>query len=640
MLNSKGFTEENPNYPSQYLGRLTSPRILTPRSSPRLADPTLSPYSITINDHTNISDFINSIQNQLKRIYPVFSFQFSSDPPLAQAINFLTQAVDRILAERGNNSKPSPEKYDGSVDYDTDDWLKEDIEKAKQATKNLARYEKLLKKKEEKLEEEKTKFRCEKQDIKDLEEHLQQALNNFELQQKAWLDSKRSEQEKLKVDKEDMEIKLAEAKILKEKYEKKIDESAKHLKHEKDILLQLENCLNHTKQTLAIDQKRIAQERLELEKEKWKLDQKSRKLEEDEVLLKVKFEHLDQEKLVVESEKIKLQTLRKEIHEEQNTLTISKEKTSISEKNIKKASFEESLQSDKLYQLSNQDYESKIIELNDREIEIEHAYKDLQEQMDKFNKELEDRENILDEREFLIEKQEKDNKKKFDNFFAIESSLAESKIQVEDLRTFTIPELEKQSGSLSSLMNELIEKKQKLDLMIEKLNKELTLLEKHKEDLSGNENTKNEKDILEENDYNICFSKDIENITLELEQKLVKVKERELELDHAQMVLDNDRYAVTQAAEFLKKAHVENEEQRKKNEQEILEEKNKLKIQFIKLESGMKLLSTKEAEVYSLKRKLEEKSQMLGIKEKEFKASMKNLHSKNSSIVEEKDDDV
>lgn len=626
MLNSSGFTEDNPNYQPQYLGRLVSPRILTPRPSPRLADPTVSPYSFTVNDQTNISDFINSIQNQLKRIHPIFSFQFSSDPPLAQAVNFLTQAVDRILAERGNNSKASPEKYDGPVDYNTDDWLKEDIEKAKQTRKKLARYEKLLKKKEEKLEEEKIKFRSEKQSIKDLEEHLQQALNDFEIQQKAWLDSKRYDQEKLKLDKEDMESKLAEAKNLKEKYNKKIEESAKHLRHEKETLLQLENCLKHTKQALAIDQKRITQERLELEKEKWKLDQKSRKLEEDEILFKVKFEHLDQEKLAVESEKTKLQTIRKEIYDEHKTT-------------IKKTPIEESLKSDKLCHIQNQDYEAKITELTNREIEIEQAYKDLQEQMEKFNKELEDRESILDEREFILEKHEKDNKKIFDNFSAIETSLAESKIQVEDLRTFTIPELEKQSGVLSALMHELIDKKQKLDFMIEQLNKGLMLLEIHKGNMDGSKGG-NEKEILEENDYNIYFSKDIEDITLELEQKLVKVNERELELDHAQNMLDKDRNAVTQAAEFLKKAHIEHEEQRKKDEQELMEEKSKLKSQFIKLESGMKMLSTKEAEVYSLKRKLEEKSQMLSIKEKEFKATMKNLHSKSSSIVEEKDEAV
>lgn len=641
MLNSPGYSEEGRGYHSQYISRALSPRMSGFRPGPRLVDPILSPYPYSREgEQINITEFINLIQTQLKRINPTFAFQFTSDPPLAQAVNFLTQAVDRLLTEQGKDPKIGSDQYEEDIDYSSNRRLRDELEKAKETTKNLTRYEHLLKKKEEKLEEEKTKVRADKKGIKDMEEQLRQALNDLEIQQKNWNDSKRFEQERIRLDKEDADRKLSEAKEMKEKIEKKLDESTKHLKYEKESLMQLENCLNQTKQTLSIDQKRITQDKLEIEKEKWKLDQRSRKLEEQEILLNVKIEHLDQEKLSQESEKIKLQSIRKDIDDERNELLQIKDQIASFERESKlstsKSPVEDPGNSDRPYISVNQEYDAKFIELEEREREIEQAYRELQEQMDNFNRELEEREIVLDEREFSVEKQEKDIKKKLENFSVIEASLIESKIQVEDLRTFTIPELEKQSETLSNLLQELTERKQEMEIMIENLHNEISLVGKQKGMLDVIEEDKSQ---VSGDSFQMTHSpnREIDEITLELEQKIDKVKEREMELEHAHKEIENDREELTKAAEFLKKAHVEMEEKRKIVDKELSEEKAKLKNQFLKLESGMRLLSTKEAEVFSFKRKLDEKNQMLIIKEKELIARMKKTDSHGSSIIEERE---
>jgi hypothetical protein len=99
--------------------------------------------------------------------------------------------------------------------------------------------------------------------------------------------------------------------------------------------------------------------------------------------------------------------------------------------------------------------------------------------------------------------------------------------------------------------------------------------------------------------------------------------------------VENDRENLAQAAEYIKMSHIEIEEKRKKLEEDLAEEKAKLKTQYLKLESGMKLLSTKESEIFAFKRKLDEKHQMLLIKEKEVLLRDKNSHSHSSSIIEE-----
>ena len=631
MFNSPSYSTDARGYRSQIMSRALSPRMGNYRPSPRLVESLGSPVPASV-DISNMSDFINQIQAQLKRMNPSFSFKFSSEAPLTQAINFLAQAVDSYLSLTEGKASGSIEDLS---ELNLSQKLKEELEKSKETSKNLKRYELLLKKKEEKLEEEKSKLRNDRRGIKETEDQLRTVISSFEAQEKTWAETKKYESEKIRAEREEADKKLTEAKELKERIDKKIEETTKHLKFEKDSLSQLESCLNQTKSTLTADQKRISQEKLEIEKEKWKQEQRQRKLDEAEILMNVKQDHMDQERQNIESEKASLQSLRKSIEDEKAELYNIKDQIMNYERESRmsgRVQTDENYPEDRHYG----DFDSKVIELEEREREIEQAYKELQEQMDNFNKELEEREIILDEKELTIEKQEKEIKKKFENFQIIEASLIESKIQVEDLRTFTIPELEKQSNYLENLLQELSDKKSELDILVDNLQHDLSLISQHKSGLAVIEEDRSQDISGDSGHYGHYGHSEINEIAQDLEVKLMRVKEREEELDYSLAQLERDKAEVMRAAEIVKKAHDDVEEKRRKLDKDLQEEKEKIKNQIIKIENGTKLLTTKEAEIFAFKKKLEEKNQMLIIKEKEINTRLSKNSSQSSSIIEER----
>ena len=183
--------------------------------------------------------------------------------------------------------------------------------------------------------------------------------------------------------------------------------------------------------------------------------------------------------------------------------------------------------------------------------------------------------------------------------------------------TTTIPELEKKSELLQSLIVDYSEKKTELEAVFERLLKNISVLE----------NSKHELDVIEESLSQSISSTsptsarnkiDIDDLTKELEYKLAKLKAWEEELESSKVSLDKQREEINVAAEFLKKAFLDLDEKKKMYEKEIFDEKEKLKTQFFKLESGMRLLETKESEVFSYKKKLLERNQMLNVKENEI----------------------
>ena len=195
MFGSPTYNNDRRGFQGHYLSRGVSPKTTSYRPIPRLMNQAIGQFAINReNDDLNISDFINEIQNQIKRLSLTFSFQFSSEPPLIQATSFLTQAVDILIGEQRSIGLKSPKGSEGSRDkteYDDRGYvernrkIKEELDKAKETTKNLNRYEQLLKKKEEKVEEDKNKLKNERQSVRELEENLRNALNRFESQEKS-----------------------------------------------------------------------------------------------------------------------------------------------------------------------------------------------------------------------------------------------------------------------------------------------------------------------------------------------------------------------------------------------------------------------------------------------------------------------
>jgi hypothetical protein len=597
-----------------------SPQGYSYRPSPKVVEALYSPPLIhrTDNFSVGITEFVNHLQQQLKRISPNFSFKYSQESPILQASNFVTQAVDAFIEEKTKLIKDSDETKGRTDSYDDEKELaekqvgnyKSEIEKAKETTKNLGRYEQLLKKKEEKLESEREKIKLEKKKLKEEEEELKSFKEAIKEQERAWQEAKRLDQEKLRIEREEAEKRISESKDLKERVEKRAEDTTKQLKYEKESLAQLELCLSETKLSLAQEQKRLSQEKLQIEKEKWRIDQKLRELEEKESVFNMRTDRLEQEKIYLENERISFYDEVKRYEEEK--MSDSEQNAFRITVNNKEFSEIEVLDS-KIDREPNVNSVLTSKDLEDREFEIERAYKELQEQMDLCNKELEDKELNMEEREAALARAERDQNIKFEHFLKIKSTLTESKLQLDELRTSTIPDLESQSKQLDKLSKELHTKKKEIELLYFRLTKEIEYFQRKQ--------IKNEV-IYEVNaeDWN---GEELQQLANDLEEKMKKLRIREEELEKENEEITNEKDQILQATEYLKRAHLEAEEKKNRYDQENAKEKEKLKMQFIKLESGMRLLSTKEAEVQALKKKLEEKEHLLKIKERDLEQQEK-----------------
>lgn len=644
MIGPSGFREGRSFQPTR-LSRGLSPQVYGYRPSPKLVEALYSPQLSPKFDSylPNMSDFINSLQDQIKRMTPNFAFRYSSDPPLVQTLAYVAQTIDHLLEERSKYTKNCEfsESQSGLFGEDkegtekTIEKVREEMEKVKETTKNLAKYEQLLKKKEEKFEEEKSRFHIEKKKLKDFEEEVRKLQTNFELQEKAWAENKKFEQDRIRSEREEVERKIIESKDMQERLNKKIDETTKHLRYEKEGLLQLEACLNDTKTNLAQEQKRISFEKLEMEKLKWKLDQRERKVDESEIILKMKEDKLEQDKKDIENEKNRLSDLKQKIDDER---ALSGNESKLSNRKSPDDLFAFEKKSD-FFKSINFEQEAKTKELDERENELEQAYRELQEQMDNFNKELEEREIIIEEKENYLSRAEKDLGTKLESLRKLESALTESKLQLEEIRTTTFPELEDQSATMDSLAKDLTLKRNELEITILKLNKEIEYVQRHKSKLDSIYNNAENQKPTHEGLITAHSSEDIEAISQELEKKIHELREREEELsrEHEKLQeesskLQEEKDQLIQTAEFLKKAHMQVEDKKAQYEKEHLDEKERLKAQFMKLENGMRLLTTKEAELQSLKKKVEEREGMLKVKEAEMNKRSAQNNSRTSSM--------
>lgn len=620
MYGSSGYYKETRPYSSNRVTRVLSPQVHKHRPSPKLFTNIFSPKSSQTSeiDSTSIADFINLMQEQLKRISESFSFSYSTDPPLVQAIEYIAQAVDYLIEEKTKTLEEKHGNFDGSKEkYARLD--KDELEKAKETTKRLCRYEHLLKKKEEKLEEEKNKFKTELKHLKEAETELKSSQFAFENQEKTWAETRKYEQEKLKIDREEADKRLAEAKDMKERLEKKFEDATKQLRFEKESLLQLESFLLETKQNLALEQKKNSSDKLEVEKEKWRIEQRERKNDENEIMIQMKNERFEQEREELENEKMLIKNCRAQLEEEKLEMGLLRESkreldSRISERNTKMLRSEKEEEEEGKNMERYEDLEAKAHELEERENEIEEAYRELQEQMDNFNKELEERESALEERDLYLAKAEREFSMRMEAFRKIETSLNESKLQLEDLRVEAIPNLEIQSEMIESLVKVLNIKKNEMEMALIKLEKEIDLVHLHGKQKNPN--------ITEENESDDSAPEALEELTKDLEFKMNFLREREEELNKAEENLENEREQVVRTAEFLKKAHLDVEEQKLQYDKEIFEEKEKIKNHFLKLESGMHLLANREAEVQAYKKKVEEKENLLREKEKELEKKL------------------
>ena len=353
-----------------------------------------------------------------------------------------------------------------------------------------------------------------------------------------------------------------------------MEETTKHLKYEKESLVQLESVLNEIKSNLTIEHKKLSAYKIELEKFKWEVEQKDRKVEESNLMFNIKFEKLSEEAKIVEVEKQKIMESWARLEQEKINLK-NREDTPIEKHKITYV----------------RTFESEAQEV-EKQMEIGKVCEELELRVEMINRDIESREFLLEDKERMLNKTERDIQLKFENFRKIESSLTESKIYFEQLKDQIFPELEDQTKQLELLLKETEKKKRELDICIIKINKEIEFIQRYKSRIDSlYVSDKNEE--IEKSGK----SSSIELLAQELEEKILVFSRKTEELETEEARLENERMENIKNAEFLKKAHKEVENARaviQETMASFFEKEKKLNEMQLELERREKKLNLDE----------------------------------------------
>lgn len=543
--------------------RVYSPTVVRPRTQILQKVHSPNPPEKFESFQYSLTDFINNLQNQVQRLSPNFAFKYSADPPLIQAFTYISQSIDSILEEKAKKSESSedlrnPPEIAQQPSPKQSHLSKTDLEKAKETNKNLQKYEKILKKKEEKFIKEKNEVSQLKKKLQDWEQQLTKQQLKLQSQEQSWLELQKQEKQKIQSQNEDLQKKILEFSNFEERTKKRLEDATKQLKYEKEALGQLEKCLNESKMKILEDQKELTVEKINLEQQKWNVDQAQRKIDEANFGLKLAQEQLQKDLGLITQEKLELVQAKNEFLKEKNEFNAGK--------NLRTVPWRTE---DKTFEFSGEmESEIKMNEVSHKDIELN--YKKIQHQLENTSRELEEKQFMLDEQEESLQKAEKDLKHKFDNIKKIESSLTETKIQFEELKTNTIPDLENQSNLLGNLVREIQLKKNELEVSIFKLTKEIEFVQKYKKKLDA-ESEARERILagVPEGQY-----EEIKVLVEDLEEKLRKVIFREEELQDEEKRMEDERKKMVENAEFLKKAHLDLQNSRAKLEDEKVRIRN------------------------------------------------------------------
>ncbi|OMJ72578.1 hypothetical protein SteCoe_28935 [Stentor coeruleus] len=448
-----------------------------------------------------ISEFITQLTEQVRRISPGFSFNTNKEQPLEQVLGLYKSAVDKFMENYSKQLKGDYKKRSkGSVGGDIQVNEMNCPQDAKETMKKLLKYEQLLKKKEESLNYEKNRLFEQCENLKIIERNMQESHNSYEREKNEWYEEKvrdveRLENEKTRFnhEKEELEKIAIELKEIKCRIEIKEKEALSSFKIREENLKVFEKCLKDTKEELLEEKNKSTKEKINIEQEKWNLAQMQRKINEKEALLTLRNDHLALARAEVEKTKVELQQMKTKIDIENSQLQLAKKKFAMEKKKFEEQDQKFSLQNPNEISTVNLSYEgtlqssftyeNKSIELTERENEIEKAYTELTQQMERFNAELEIREDCLEaeERRIILKAKELDTK--IQELQEIEYFLLESKAHLEEFRISAIEEIETQIKSLQTLSVGLNQQKAHIEFLLDRLNRNIALVKRFGGDL-------------------------------------------------------------------------------------------------------------------------------------------------------------
>ncbi|CAG9321319.1 unnamed protein product [Blepharisma stoltei] len=532
----------------------------------------------------------SKLQNEINRLSKNFAFQKDDDLHVAKSLEYIKQAIDKILIEKepkpnedywtnNRNFENSKGKFDGIDELRANLRIqiiqaKQESEKAVKMQQQLKRYENILNQKESGLRDQEKLLYIDKEEIIKEKEAIKTKTNHLELA------------------KEEIKKKANQLEIDKELLEKEYEQLEKNRQNIKEFN---------------------------------KFEEKHYKENED-------FEEMEREFLLKCEEKSELIAKAEE--------DLSKREMALEKQHQELYLLSKSLQDLKDQIEQQQDFASKNLEeqhnrlqeetksLNIKRSETEAAYKKLTEEL----KTVEKLKNTLLEQKEISDKEIEKIKEKYGQKICEAlnmSNHAQETVKIisekEEYIDKIILEIEKEKSELNQRWKYV----ENLEMLKEDLERERMVFEDKNALKRETGNEFNEKDT-ETLKTNLQFinkrSQELEEISNMLEEKMQFIMQKENELKAVQEIIDNDREEIDSTSKLLKNIFTELNEQREMQEYEnekIAKEKehtskDREKIAGIitKLDQEIKRIDNKEDELQKLRQVLDERENLLHMKER------------------------
>lgn len=411
------------------------------------------------------SEFLLQVLEQTRRISPSFKLKSHDGSILDQVAGMFKDCVELYL-KRYTKQLVFHQKHK-STGEDLTEFEGEE-ERARETMRNLLKYEQLLNKKEQAIQLKSQKLEEDLQNFQIIKVNFEGYIESFECEKNSWLETKNKEIEKIESDKKkiahdkaDIEKILGNLKVYKENWDKKQEQAVESVKKREELLRETEDSLEKLKESLMLEKAQFQSQKIQFDNEKWAFESKLESLEDKEAIYALKIEHLESEKTELLKEKEAFleekSKFEREKHEVHSNLGRNCEKFVLSDCQVESVTGSSSPYFGIPFSEPSKEIEQVYFELNH---ELERVYRDIQ------------------ERESGLAKREAELEYKVNEYKSIEYSLFESKIQLEEFQLYTIPEIEDNTQQIQSLIESLQRLKYELESLVGKVTKELAQIKR------------------------------------------------------------------------------------------------------------------------------------------------------------------
>ncbi|OMJ76487.1 hypothetical protein SteCoe_24156 [Stentor coeruleus] len=241
---------------------------------------------------------------------------------------------------------------------------------------------------------------------------------------------------------------------------------------------------------------------------------------------------------------------------------------------------------------------------------LDFLYKRLQNQIEVYNQEMTFKELRLSEGQKKLNEENEKVFKAHEKLKNIQISLENSKTEIKNFYENIVPEFETLYMKIMKIHEDSNEKYMKINDLFIKLTENIEKVKKNNCN-EVNEFCPQDKKLEKlktqtETDDSVNIST-IEDLTKELVSKLKHVNNKEKLLERERITYKHKMVALKNAKDKLKK-----------DNEDIGEAREKVKMQLHHLEQGMKVLTNKESELLAIKQELDKRANMVSIRENQL----------------------